>query len=298
MAFGIFIYRVDSIYADSPAEYYQFPRQYLSRAKACVGDWIIYYEPVKVAGSKGYYAVAKVQDIIPDPANPGMYRAIIAPGTYLEFPSPVPFAGPEGPVERGLLNTAGGFSGRRQAAVRTLSAEDFNRIVTLGLDEPNPLLPRVNEPNEPMLREERTPFLFEAERERVAQLTSRIVRDRAFRRVVLRAYDERCALTGLKLINGGGRAEAEAAHIRSVEAHGPDIVNNGIALSGTVHWMFDRGLISLADDLRILVSRQVNDVAGISGLLNRDGYARVPMRPGDRPHPHFLAWHRDNCFKQ
>ena len=60
----------------------------------------------------------------------------------------------------------------------------------------------------------------------------------------LRAYDARCAITGLKLINGGGRAEVAAAHIRPVEANGPDIISNGIALSATAHWMFDRGLIS------------------------------------------------------
>jgi len=35
------------------------------------------------------------------------------------------------------------------------------------------------------------------------------------------------------------------------EANGPDIVNNGIALSGTTRWMFDRGLIALSDDLNI-----------------------------------------------
>jgi hypothetical protein len=87
----------------------------------------------------------------------------------------------------------------------------------------------------------------------VSFTVSRIMRDRVFRRIVLRAYDQRCAITGLKLINGGGRAEVAAAHIRPVEASGPDIVNNGIALSGTAHWMFDRGLISLSDDLEILV---------------------------------------------
>ena len=118
------------------------------------------------------------------------------------------------------------------------------------------------------------------------------------RRVVLRAYDERCAITGLKLINGGGRAEAEAAHIRPVEANGPDSVQNGIALSGTVHWMFDRGLISLSDDLDIMISRQANDTDSISGLINRSGRANLPLRPIDRPHPHFLAWHRENVFKQ
>lgn len=71
--------------------------------------------------------------------------------------------------------------------------------------------------------------------------------------MVLQAYGSRCAITGLRLINGGGRAEVEAAHIRPVEASGPDIVSNGIALSGTAHWMFDRGLISVADDLQILI---------------------------------------------
>jgi putative restriction endonuclease len=116
--------------------------------------------------------------------------------------------------------------------------------------------------------------------------------------VVLRAYDERCAVTGLKLINGSGRAEVAAAHIRPVEASGPDIVSNGIALSGTAHWMFDRGLISLADNLEILVSRQVNDPHGVRALINKSGRAMEPRRASDRPHPHFLQWHRDRCFKR
>jgi putative restriction endonuclease len=104
-------------------------------------------------------------------------------------------------------------------------------------------------------------------------------------------------MTGLKLINGGGRAEVEAAHIRPVERGGPDIVNNGLALSGTVHWMFDRGLISLSDDLEILVSRQANDADSIRALVNRNGLALAPAKPADRPHPGFLSWHREHCFK-
>ena len=47
MAFGVFIHRSDSIYEDTPAEQYQFPSQYLARVEACIGDWIIYYEPTK-----------------------------------------------------------------------------------------------------------------------------------------------------------------------------------------------------------------------------------------------------------
>ncbi|PJG48875.1 HNH endonuclease [Sphingobium sp. SJ10-10] len=298
MAFGVFIHRSDSIYDDSPAERYQFPSQYLGRLSACINDWIIYYEPVKVRGSRGYFAVAKVEQVIPDPQAPGMYIAMIEPGSYLEFANAVPFSGPDGLIERGLLNDAGKISGRAQSAVRPISPADFNRILDLGLEDRAPLLPRVDDLGLPSFREEAIPFLAEQEHIRTPKLISRIERDRVFRRVVLRAYDERCAITGLKLINGGGRAEAEAAHIRPVEANGPDSVQNGIALSGTVHWMFDRGLISLSDDLDIMISRQANDTDSISGLINRSGRANLPLRPIDRPHPHFLAWHRENVFKQ
>lgn len=297
MAFGVFIHRSDSIYDDTPAERYQFPRQYLERVRACVGDWIVYYEPRKVAGTKGYYAMAKVERVIADPSVPEMYLALIEPGSCLDFATPVPFADENGPIERGVLNEEGRISGRAQAAVRALSPSDFTRIVSAGLADENPLLPRTDLAVQPVLREERAPFVLDEAQERVSAIVSRVVRDRVFRRIVLRAYDERCAVTGLKLINGGGRAEVEAAHIRPVEAKGPDIVSNGLALSGTAHWMFDRGLIGLDDDMRIIVSRQANDTDSIRSVINASGRVLVPKREADRPHPNFVQWHLQHCFK-
>ncbi|MBS0561702.1 MAG: HNH endonuclease, partial [Proteobacteria bacterium] len=293
MARGVFIHRSDSIYDDRLAEQYQFPAQYLSRAMQCVGDWIVYYEPRKAAGTRGYFAVAKVQQIIPDPAAPGMHLAIIAPGTYLDFSNPVPFSTADGLVERGLLNPKGRISGRAQSAVRPLSNADFNRIVTLGLEDASTELPRADLSPVPMqFSEQQQPFGFEEERERSATLVSRAIRDRAFRTVVLRAYGSQCAISGLKLINGGGRAEVEAAHIRPVEHNGPDIVSNGLALSGTMHWMFDRGLIGVSDSSEIIISRHVNDPGSVAKMINPTGRLLPPERPFQRPHPDFLQWHR------
>jgi putative restriction endonuclease len=299
MAFGVFIHRADSIYEDNPAQRYQFPSQYFSRVSKCVGDWIVYYEPTKVQFSRGYFAVAKVGEVVPDPSTPGMFLALIVPDSYLEFADPVPFIGADRlPVETGLLNEVGRISGRAQAAVRSLSVADFGKIVTRGLAEVDAVLPRVDVVRNEFDEDAQMPFVREEERQRLPLLTSRIVRDRVFRRVVLRAYGERCAVTGLKLINGGGRAEVAAAHIRPVEANGPDIVNNGIALSGTAHWMFDRGLITFTDDLKIVVSRHVNDRDGVDGLINKTGRLMGPLVGRDRPHPAFLEWHRENTFKQ
>src|SRR5258705_1581316 len=144
MGFGIFIHRTDSIYEDSPAEQYQFPSQYLRRVEACVGDLIIYYEPRKVAEYRGYFAIAKVRDVIPDPGTSGMYLALIEPGSYLDFANPVPFNGDAGPVEQGVLNDQGRISGRAQSAVRPISPEEFNRIIELGLEAKATLLTRLD----------------------------------------------------------------------------------------------------------------------------------------------------------
>ena len=290
MAKGVFLIRTDSIYDDRPEESYQFPSQYLSRAAQVVDDWIVYFEPVK-AGRRGYHAVAKVSQIVPDPSTNDMYLALIEPGSYLPLEREVPFRIDGEVVERGVLNEASRISGRAQSAVRPLSDADFNRIVGLGV--PDEL--EQSALASAGVAEEQIPF--DAPRDRELMLTSRIVRDRVFRSKILEAYDCRCALTGLKFINGGGSAEAQAAHIKPVEANGPDIVTNGIALSGTVHWMFDRGLLSLADDLSILLSSLINDIDGAEKIINPSGRANMPVNPAFRPHPRYLEWHRANCFK-
>jgi len=287
MTFGVFMHKDGSIYDDIPEVHYQFPKIYLSRAKQMVGDWVVYREPVKLPQSKGFFAVAKVERIIPDPVEPDRYRALIEEGSYLPFSPTVPHKVDGQPVERDLANA--------QAAVRPLSSSDFARIIALGLPNEE-YLPRSGDPElMDRVREEHSPYEFE--RPIVQSLVSKPFRDRAFRRAVMEAYDGRCAVTGWKLVNGGGRLEAQAAHIRPVEYNGPDSIRNGLALSGTAHWMFDRGLISMSDDLDIMISRQVNDLPSVEAMINQSGKAIPPTRESERPHPKYLRWHRENCFK-
>jgi putative restriction endonuclease len=49
--------------------------------------------------------------------------------------------------------------------------------------------------------------------------------------------------------------------------------------------------------LGILVSRQVNDRSSVEATINKTGRALAPERLALRPHPAFLAWHREHCFK-
>jgi len=47
-------------------------------------------------------SAARVGQVVPDPGVSGVYVALIEPGSSLEFANPVPFNGPEGPIEQGV----------------------------------------------------------------------------------------------------------------------------------------------------------------------------------------------------
>ena len=291
----VLFHKADSIYDDEPDVVYEFPRRYLKAVEEAVGDWVVYFEPVK-SGPRGYFAVAKIEQVIPKPGVEGRFPARIEAGSYLPFDREVPRLLNERPLEASMTQPDGSpkRGGAAQLAVRRLPEADFAHIINLGLPQD---LERIEatryDPQLAELGEGAEPF----ERRVLERLTRRPYRDVAFRRKVRAAYGYRCAMSGLMLRNGGGRPEVQAAHIRPVESQGSDSVRNGLALSGTLHWMFDRGLISIADDCEtILVSH--NKVPGdvVGRLLAPDGKLVRPEDPRNAPHPENLRWHRENVF--
>ena len=93
-----------------------------------------------------------------------------------------------------------------------------------------------------------------------------------------------------------GSARVQAA-LSPVE-QGSDSVRNGLALSGTLHWMFDRGLLSVTDDLSILVSRNKVPAEMVDRLIRPQGKLCLPENARAWPHPANLKWHRENVFGQ
>ena len=119
-----------------------------------------------------------------------------------------------------------------------------------------------------------------------------------FKRMVLQAYEHRCAVTGFQSFLGGVHFGCEAAHIQWHAYDGPDSVANGIALEPTMHKLFDVGAWTLTTDHRIQVSRDFSgNEEAASRLRSRHGKPiNKPLTKEDLPAIEFIRWHRERKF--
>ena len=294
MAKAVFTASESSLYDDQIESRYHFPKRYLAAAKRSLNDLVVYYEPRESSGLNrprgrlAYFAVAKLTRIRSDPDKDDHYYADL--DQFLEFDSAVPFREGEHFYESALRKADGSPNqGVFGWSIRTIPDHEFEAILKAGFSAPIEAWEQASE-----IGEEEPPDYVE--RPIIEQFIRRPFRDRAFQRHVRSAYDNTCAVTGFRLINGGGRPEVHAAHIRPVEKGGPDTVRNGLALTGTIHWLFDRGLISFDDEYKTLVSPQ-----GLPDELDKLVRAQkplaLPLHSGKQPHHKYLRWHRENCFK-
>ncbi len=119
-----------------------------------------------------------------------------------------------------------------------------------------------------------------------------------FRQSVMSAYDYACCITGID-----DERLLIASHIKPWAKcdTGEERTNaeNGLCLNALHDRAFDKGLITLDEDLRVVVSSSLRDA--LSSQTYADHFARyegIPIRLPTRARPtqHFLAWHRHFAF--
>jgi len=120
------------------------------------------------------------------------------------------------------------------------------------------------------------------------------VRDQAFRKVVTKAYDHRCALCGIRIVTPDGHTVVEAAHIVPWSKSKNDDIRNGMALCRTCHWGFDEGMLSVSDNYTVITSRSIGIDPNFPGLLmTLSGRGIIPPAERDLwPAREYLAEHR------
>jgi hypothetical protein len=142
--------------------------------------------------------------------------------------------------------------------------------------------------------EEWVPFAAE---DRAVYKISRQKRDAAFRSIVLSNYNYTCAVTGQRF-KSPRHVETDGAHIIGKDVRGTDDPRNGVALSRSAHWAFDRGIFTISDQYEVVVNPKIAN-ASVSKFPALEIDRRKIVLPPDEhywPHHDALAWHKQEVF--
>ena len=124
------------------------------------------------------------------------------------------------------------------------------------------------------------------------------IRTVGFRQAIMRIYDYTCAVCQLYVLTLDGESVTEAAHIIPFsESHNND-VRNGISLCQLHHWSFDKGLISVDSNYKVIVSELMLERGPAEWKLTalHGKGILLPDREALYPAQEALAWHREEVL--
>ncbi len=132
------------------------------------------------------------------------------------------------------------------------------------------------------------------------QRLNQFSRDQGFRRAVVTAYDNRCALCGIRMLTGQGHTAVDAAHIIPWSESHNDDPRNGLALCKLCHWAFDEGLMTVSGKYKVITSPQISVTPNFPAHLQTlSGRGMIlPEKELYNPDLESLKWHRGKVFKR
>ena len=113
-------------------------------------------------------------------------------------------------------------------------------------------------------------------------------------------YTYTCVVCEIQILTLDGESVTEAAHIIPFKNSGNDDVRNGISLCQLHHWGFDKGLISVNEVYKVIVSDLMAEKGPLEWKFTTltDKGILLPEIREHYPAPEALAWHRENVFRK
>lgn len=125
------------------------------------------------------------------------------------------------------------------------------------------------------------------------------VRDQGFRKAIVKLYEHRCALCGIRMLTPEGHTIVEAAHIVPWSRSQDDKPQNGLALCRLCHWSFDEGLMGVGTEYDVLISPAVRQDSNFPGHMETLSGRTIikPQNSGFWPEQRNLEIHRKEIFR-
>ncbi|MEX2596849.1 MAG: HNH endonuclease [Salibacteraceae bacterium] len=119
-------------------------------------------------------------------------------------------------------------------------------------------------------------------------------RSSLFKQQVPKLYSYRCAISGFKMSTTLSTSLLDACHIQPWSVNHLDTIQNGICLSPLLHRAFDRKLISISEDYRLIVSEDFMEIGNSphSILQFKNNPLHLPSNEAYWPDQELLAEHR------
>jgi len=122
----------------------------------------------------------------------------------------------------------------------------------------------------------------------------------AFRRAIIKAYDHRCAICGVRIVTVDGHSAVAAAHIIPWRYSHNDDPRNELALCYLCHWTFGEGLVTLTDRYQVKTSPQLAVTSNLPGhLLTFNGRSLIGPEESELwPFVASMRWHHQEVFRR
>jgi putative restriction endonuclease len=256
------------------------------------GDYFIYRRPQKVSENKKFYffgtgRVGKITDyddrVICDVEEPIRFKNIIYQDDIVDY---------QWKWKSKTKNDFQQFF--NNYGMNTIPFEDLEHFFKLGVGEI--ITENFDEENKDLVESHiqlKNKKLGKLGNQQITQ--SRGSLGKIFSDNVQIIYDNKCCITGITT-----RSILNSSHI---SPWSEDIENranekNGLLLSLILHKCFDKGLLSIDDDYKVIISKNIKDEKLKLYLKSFEGNKiRLPVRKEFYPDKNLLKIHRENVFK-
>lgn len=124
------------------------------------------------------------------------------------------------------------------------------------------------------------------------------LRSSIFKREVPKIYNYTCCISGMKISSTENISMIDACHIVPFSESYNDTITNGIALCPNLHRAFDRGLIGVDNDYKVIVSDKFVENENDYSLKKFTGNRiLLPSNYNYAPLIRNFQWHKENVFK-
>lgn len=126
----------------------------------------------------------------------------------------------------------------------------------------------------------------------------KFLRNHLFKRQVVLNYQDTCAISKLKIASISEISLIDACHIIPFSISYDDTISNGFPLSPTLHRAFDRGLISIDENYKVIVSKSfIEQEKSVYSIKQFEGKKiLLPNNKNLYPNIEHFVWHQNNVF--